>query len=186
MGQKTRQDQEEKIKQRFGEIEENPISLTEEYCTQAIEQLNTDLASHFMMFFQFKKQHWIVEGPDWKHLHEALDKYAKAVGDAADGLAERVNLLDGIPISDPNKFSHLAYVKSEGEDKLDLRAMLENDLHAEQMAIRKLRNRIQFSQDNNDYGTDELLKDILEDHEDIAHELDHYLKDSSLERQINK
>jgi starvation-inducible DNA-binding protein len=63
---------------------------------------------------------------------------------------------------------------------------LENDLHAEQMAIRKLRNRIQFSQDNNDYGTEELLKDILEDYEDIAHELDHYLKDSSLERQINK
>jgi bacterioferritin (cytochrome b1) len=43
--------------------------------------------------------------------------------------------------------------------------MLENDLHAEQTAIQTLRERIRFAQDNNDYGTDEILKDILENHE---------------------
>ncbi|MDQ3839022.1 MAG: ferritin-like domain-containing protein [Thermoproteota archaeon] len=36
--------------------------------------------------------------------------------------------------------------------------MLENDLHAEQVATRKLRERIQFVQSNNDYGTDEMSK----------------------------
>ncbi|HEY9385856.1 MAG TPA: ferritin-like domain-containing protein [Nitrososphaeraceae archaeon] len=126
----------------------------------------------------------IVEGPDWKRLHEALDKYAKAVTEAADELAERINLLGGIPISYPSKFSQLAYAKFEGGDKLDLRAMLENELYAEQIAIKNLRERIQFVQGNDDYGTDEMLKDILEDHEEVAHELDHYLKDSSLEKTI--
>jgi starvation-inducible DNA-binding protein len=62
--------------------------------------------------------------------------------------------------------------------------MLENDLYAEQIAIKNLRERIQFVQGNDDYGTDEMLKDILEDHEEVAHELDHYLKDSSLEKTI--
>jgi DNA-binding ferritin-like protein len=181
--QKTNQ-QQEIMKQKFGEIEENPISLPQDYCKQAIEQLNTDLVSHFLMFFQFKKQHWIVEGPDWKHLHEALDKYAKTVAESADELAERINLLGGIPVSDPSRFADLAYVKFEGEDKLDLRAMLESDLHSEQIAIKRLRERIQVAQDNDDYGTDEILKDILENHEEVAHELDHYLKDSSLERTI--
>ena len=180
----TTEPQRGNIKQRFGEIEENPISLPERYCKQAIEQLNTDLASNFAMFFQFKKQHWLVEGPDWKHLHEALDKYAKTVSGAADKIAERINLLGGIPVSDPNKFSRLAYLKFEGEDKLDLRAMLENDLNAEQVAIKKLRERIQFAQDNSDYGTDEILKDILGEHEQVAQELDHYLKDSSLEKTL--
>jgi hypothetical protein len=52
-----RQLQEQGTIQRFGEIETNPISLPEKYCKQAIEQLNTDLASHFIIFFQFKKQH---------------------------------------------------------------------------------------------------------------------------------
>jgi len=184
--QHERRTQEQGTIQRFGELETNPISLPEEYCNQATEQLNTDLASHFMMFFQFKKQSWTVEGPDWKHLHEALDKYAKTIAEGADQLAERINLLGGLPISDPSKFSRVAYTKFEGENKLDLRAMLENDLLAEETAIQTLRERIRFVQDNSDYGTDEILKDILEDHEEVAHELDHYLKDTSLEETLKR
>jgi starvation-inducible DNA-binding protein len=106
--QHERRTQEQGTIQRFGELETNPVSLPEEYCNQAIEQLNTDLASHFMMFFQFKKQSWTVEGPDWKHLHEALDKYAKTIAEGADQLAQRINLLGGLPISDPSKFSRVA------------------------------------------------------------------------------
>jgi starvation-inducible DNA-binding protein len=184
--QQERQPQEQGTIQRFGELETNPISLPEEYSRQAIEQLNTDLASHFMMFFQFKKQHWTVEGPDWKHLHEALDKYAKTIAEAADQLAERINLLGGLPISDPSKFSGVAYTKFEGEDKLDLRAMLENDLHAEQTVIQTLRERIRLAQDNSDYGTDEMLKDVLEGNEEVANELDHYLKHTSLEATLKR
>ena len=93
--QHERRTQEQGTIQRFGELETNPVSLPEEYCNQAIEQLNTDLASHFMMFFQFKKQSWTVEGPDWKHLHEALDKYAKTIAEGAHHLAQRINLLGG-------------------------------------------------------------------------------------------
>jgi starvation-inducible DNA-binding protein len=133
-----------------------------------------------------KKQHWTVEGPDWKHLHKALDKYAKTVAEAADKLAKCINLLGGLPISDPSKFSGVSYTKFEGEDKLDLRAMLENDLHAEQTAIQTLRERIRLAQDNNDYGTDELLKDILDNHEVVAHEIEHYFKDSSLEATLKR
>ena len=184
--QQERRPKEQETIQRFGELATNPVSLPEEYCNQAIEQLNTDLASHFMMFFQFKKQSWTVEGPDWKHLHEALDKYAKTIAEGADHLAQRINLLGGLPISDPSKFSRVAYTKFEGENKLDLRAMLENDLRAEETTIQTLRERIRLVQDNSDYGTDEILKDILEDHEEVAHELDHYLKDTSLEETLKR
>jgi hypothetical protein len=53
-----------------------------------------------MMFFQFKKQSWTVAS-DWKHLYEALDKYAKTIVEGADQLAQRIG---GLPISDPSKF----------------------------------------------------------------------------------
>jgi hypothetical protein len=49
--QKERLSEEGTIRQRFGEIEANPISLPEEYCKQAVEQLNTDLASHLQCSF---------------------------------------------------------------------------------------------------------------------------------------
>ena len=172
------------IKQRFGEIEQNPIGLPDNYTKQIIQQMNTDLASQFTMFFQFKKQHWTVDGPDWKHIQAALDEYAKTTLEATEDLAERINLLGGVPISNPSRFQELSYVSFEGEDKIDVRTMLENDLKAKQQAIQQLRKRIQFVKENQDQGSDEILKDILEDDESIAHELHHYLKNESLEASL--
>ncbi len=172
------------IKQKFGDVEENPIRLSEGYTKQIIEQLNTDLASLFITFFQVKKHHWLVEGPDWKHIHAALDEYAKTIQEHADELAERVNLLGGIPLSNPSRFAELSYVDYEGEDKVDLRMMLQNDLEAQQITIEQFRERIQFTKKNNDFGTEDVLKDMIEDHEEIAHEIDHYLKNASLEQTI--
>ena len=172
------------IKQKFGHVEENPIRLSEGYTKQIIEQLNTDLASLFITLFQLKKHHWLVEGPDWKHIHAALDEYAKSIQEHADELAERVNLLGGIPLSNASRFAELSYVDYEGEDKMDLRMMLQNDLEAQQITIEQFRERIQFTNKNNDFGTEDMLKDMIEDHEEIAHEIDHYLKDASLEQTI--
>jgi bacterioferritin (cytochrome b1) len=64
--------------------------------------------------------------------------------------------------------------------------MLENDSHAEQTAIQSLKESIRLAQENSDYGTDEMLKDGLKGHEDVAYELDHYLKDTSLEATLNR
>jgi bacterioferritin (cytochrome b1) len=64
--------------------------------------------------------------------------------------------------------------------------MLENDSHAEQTAIQSLKESIQLAQDNSNYGIDEMLKDGLKGHEDVAYELDHYLKDTSLEATLNR
>jgi hypothetical protein len=107
------------IKQKFGHVEENPIRLSKGYTKQIIEQLNTDLASLFVTLFQLKKHHWLVEGPDWKHIHTSLDEYAKTIQEHADELAERVNLLGGIPLSNPSRFAELSYVEYEGEDKMN-------------------------------------------------------------------
>jgi starvation-inducible DNA-binding protein len=170
--------------QRISQIEKNLVNLPDNYTKQIIEHLNTDLASHFTLFFQLKKQHWIVDGPDWKHISAALDEYAKTVQGLAELLAERINLLGGIPLSDPSRFEKLSYIQFEGEYKYDLRKMLENDLGAEQQVIPKIRERIDFAKENRDHGIDDLLKDVLESHEKITHELHHYLQEQSLEKGI--
>ena len=170
--------------QKFNDIEKNPIALAEDYTKQIIGQLNTDLASHFITFYQLKKQHWIVEGPDWKHIAEALDAYAKTTLELGEKLAERITLLGGIPVSNPSRFEEISYVQFEGEDKYNLRSMLENDLKAEQQLITSIRERIDFAKENRDHGIDDLLKDVLEGHEKAAHELHHYLQEESLEKSI--
>ena len=105
--------------QKFEDVDKNPIALSEDYTKQIIEQLNTDIASHFVTFYQLKKQHWIVEGPDWKHISAALDTYAKTNLELAEELAERITLLGGIPVSNPSRFEALSYVQFEGEDKYE-------------------------------------------------------------------
>jgi DNA-binding ferritin-like protein len=177
-------DESQQTVQKFDDIEKNPIVLPEDYTKQIIEQLNTDLASHLMMYFQLKKQHWIVEGPDWKHIAAALDEYAKTNQENAEELAERITLIGGIPISNPSRFEELSYIQFEGEDKYDIRTMLENDLKAEQQLITAIRERIDFAKENRDHGIDDLLKDVLEGHEETAHELHHYLQDQSLEKSL--
>ena len=177
-------DEAQQAVQKFGEIEKNPISLPDDYAKQIIELLNKDLASHFTLFYQFKKQHWIVEGPDWKHISKSLDKYAEKNLELADEIAERISLTGGIPVSNPSRFEELSYVQYEGEDKYDLRTMLENDLKAEQQIITSIRERVDFAKENGDHGLDDLLKDVLEDQEEIAHELHHYLEEESLEKSI--
>jgi starvation-inducible DNA-binding protein len=170
--------------QKFEDIDKNPIALSEDYTKQIIEQLNTDIASHFITFYQLKKQHWIVEGPDWKHISAALDTYAKTNLELAEELAERITLLGGIPVSNPSRFEALSYVQFEGEHKYNLRTMLENDLRAEQNLITSIRERIDFAKENRDHGIDDLLKDVLEGHEKTAHELHHYLQEQSLEKDL--
>jgi starvation-inducible DNA-binding protein len=158
--------EEQTTKQKFGDIEENPIRLAEGYTKQIIEQLNTDLASLFITLFQLKKHHWLVEGPDWKHIHAALDDYAKSIQEHADELAERINLLGGIPLSNPSRFAELSYVDYGSEDKMDLRVMLQNDLVAQQITIEQFIERIQFTKKNNDFGTEDVLKDMMVDYEE--------------------
>jgi bacterioferritin (cytochrome b1) len=53
--------------------------------------------------------------------------------------------------------------------------MLENDLKAEKKLIISIRERIDFAKENRDHGIDDLLKDVLEGHENNAHELHNYL-----------
>lgn len=182
--QSSSPDNSKSYQQKFNEIEKNPLSLSTDYAQQIIQQMNTDLASHFIIYFQMKKQHWIVSGPDWKHISESLDSYAKSILENSEDLAERIDALGGIPLSNPSHFSEQSYVDFEGDDNYDIGSMLANDLKAIQSIIEQIRRRINFAKQNDDHGTDDKLKDILEDNEEIAQELNHYLKNQSLERSI--
>jgi Ferritin-like domain len=93
-------------------------------------------------------------------------------------------VLGRLPISDPSRFKDLAYVEFEGNDILDLRRMLENDLHAVQKVIGAFRERIKNASENNDYGTEHMLKGIIFEYEEISDRLEHYLAKESLERSI--
>ena len=56
----------------------------------------------------------------------------------------------------------------DGKDMLELRMMLENDLHSVQKVIDAFRGRIKNASENNDYGTEHMLKGIIFEYEEMA------------------
>jgi hypothetical protein len=46
-------------------------NLIPSYLT-VVDQLNEDIASSYILFLQLRKQHAIIKGPDWKHIHDTL------------------------------------------------------------------------------------------------------------------
>ncbi|GGL56192.1 DNA starvation/stationary phase protection protein DpsA [Halocalculus aciditolerans] len=168
------------VRREAGTVEENALRLDREKAEQVVEALNVDLAATYVLYHQLRKHHWNVEGAEFNDLHEFLGDKAEEAEASADELAERVQALGGVPVSGPANLEEHAPVEFEGEDVYDIRTSLENDREMYGDVIETVREHVGLAEGLEDYATSELLRDVLEDLEDAAHEVDHYLEDDTL------
>lgn len=167
-----------------GSVEDNPIGLPKDYVKKILPHLDAQIASLFVLFHQYQKHHWLVEGPQFMDLHKFLQGNYEQVHKQIDMLAERMTALGGIPTCHPVEQAKIAYFEHEPEGTFRVRHMLEHDLEAEGILARKLREAIRVAAEQ-DPGTEQLLKSILHDLEDRAHHLHHFLGEDSLELGLN-
>jgi len=166
------------------EIEENPINISRETAKKIIPQLDEHLASFFVLFHQYQKHHWLVEGPQFRDLHLFLEEGYNEIHEQLDDIAERITAIGGVPTSAPTSQADLAYIEHEPEGIFRIRDMLERDRTAEGTIASRLRTTIKLCTSEGDFGTETLLKGILLKIEDRAHHLDHFLGEDSLGRAI--
>ncbi len=166
--------------QEAGELEQNPIGLPQEAAEVIVDDLNRHVASLFVLFHQYQKHHWLVEGPLFRDLHLYLEEAYRQVHADLDEAAERITVLGGVPVGSPERQVALARVASEPEGVFPVRDMLLADLRAEQTIIGALRESIRHAREQGDYGTERLLKKLLYHAEERAHHLDHYLQRNTL------
>lgn len=162
-------------------IEENPIGLPRDLVQKLIPELDRHLASLFVLFHQYQKHHWLVEGPQFRDLHLMLGESYDAVHLEVDAIAERITAIGGIPTSNPVNQAKIAYIDHEPEGTFHIRHMLERDRAAESEIAVQLRDTIRLARDGGDFGTEDLLKKTLLAVEDRAHHLDHFLGSDTLE-----
>ncbi|MGH9459593.1 MAG: ferritin-like domain-containing protein [Vicinamibacteria bacterium] len=162
-------------------IEGNPIGLPQEVTLKLVPKLDRHQASLFLLFHQYQKHHWLVEGPQFRDLHLFLQEAYEAVHKQVDHIAERITALGGIPTSHPAALVKAAYVEHEPEGTFRIRAMLQLDRSHEGQIAQKLRETIAEARESGDPGTEHLLKEVLLGVEDRAHHLDHFLGGDSLE-----
>lgn len=174
------------MKQMPETILHNPLGLSRETVAPTVKDLNQDLATTYTFYHQVKKHHWVVEGPEYMPLHKFLDDWAAALLKQADALAERITALGGYPVSGPAAQQALSLIEVEPEGVFPLRAMLEKDLNDGTKIAVSLREHIVRAVTAGDFGTEQLLKEILLEHEGMLHHLEHFLGSESLAKELLK
>lgn len=162
------------------DIEDNPVGLSKETAREIAPHLDRHLAALFVLFHQYQKHHWLVEGPQFRDLHHMLEASYNEVHEQLDAVAERMTAIGGVPTSSPSAQESLAYIEHEPEGVFRVAEMLSRDREAEKTMAKALRETIPVCTAEGDFATETLLKGILLKVEDRAHHLDHFLGDDSL------
>ncbi len=160
--------------------ESEALRIPEEKAEEIVEALQVDLASTYVLYHQIKKHHWVVEGAEFLEIHEFLGEAAEELEEAADELAERIQALGGVPVASGAALEERSPLEPEGEDVYDIRPSLEHDMALYGDMIESLREHVKLANSLGDYTTEEQLKETLEDAEEYAHHIEHYLEDDTL------
>ncbi len=160
--------------------EGNPVGLTDKACETMAEHLDKHLAAMWIMYAQYHKHHWMVEGPQFRDLHLFLQGHYEEVNLQLDALAERMTLLGYTPTTRLEDYVKLAYIKQEAEDVMHIRESLENDMKNERKIAEEFRKSIKKAFELEDFGTKSMLEGMLFKIEDRCHHLEHFLGEDSL------
>ena len=143
-----------------------PIALAEEARVESAQVLNEILADSAILYAMYKKHHWLVSGPTFYQLHLLFDKHAEEQLELIDLLAERVQSLGGIAVGDPRHAAELTSISRPPDGAEPVPVMIDRLLDAHETIIEKVRAAIKVTEDNEDYGTNDLLMgDVLRRHE---------------------
>ena len=152
--------------QQYGTLRLVPIALAAEARAESSQVLNEILADTTILYAMYKKHHWLVSGPTFYQLHLLFDKHAEEQLQLVDLLAERVQSLGGIAVGDPRHAAELTTIPRPPDGAEPVPVMIDRLLDAHETIIEKVRTGIKVTDENEDYGTNDLLMgDVLRRHE---------------------
>lgn len=132
---------------------------------------------------QYNKHHWLTEGAEsFISLHHLLEEHIEMTVKHIDRVGERVARLGVVPTAHPITQHELSYIKHEAEGRYTMRDFLRNDLEHELKIQEMMRKTIERAHELKDYGTVQVLEDILVDREDLGYHLYSVLEDDTLAR----
>jgi starvation-inducible DNA-binding protein len=132
---------------------------------------------------QYNKHHWMSEGAEgFISLHELLEEHIAKTQKHIDAVGERVARLGGVPTAHPVTQHELSYIKHEVEGRYSIRDFLLNDLEHELKIQEMLRRTISRAHELKDFGTVEVLEEVLREREDLGYHLYSVLEDDTLVR----
>lgn len=145
--------------------------------------LDDHLCALNVALHQYTKHHWLTEGAEsFFSLHHMLDEHVQKTQEHIDKIGERVARLGGVPTAHPVTQHELSYIKHEVEGRYSMRDFLRNDLEHELKLQEMMRKQIERAHQLKDFGTVEVLEEVLVDREDLGYHLYSVLEDDTLVR----
>jgi starvation-inducible DNA-binding protein len=152
--------------QKYGSLRNLPIALSEQARSRSCEALNQVLADTIILYNLYKKHHWLVAGHTFYQLHLLFDKHAGEQLELVDLLAERVQSLGGIAIADPRHVAEITRIGRPPNGREEVPAMISRLLEAHEIIIKQVREAIDLTEKNDDWGSNDLLmSDVLRTNE---------------------
>lgn len=152
--------------QGFNQIRSLPIGMSEEAIGQSVTLLNQLLADTITLHNLYKKHHWQVAGPTFYELHLLFDKHAGEVLATVDLIAERIQMLGGVTGGMPFDVAERTKIERPPLGVESVPALLARTVNAHATVIGTIREGIELTERNKDYGTNDLLmSDLLRMHE---------------------
>lgn len=132
---------------------------------------------------QYNKHHWLSEGAEgFISIHELLEEHIDLTQKHIDMIGERVARLGMVPTAHPVTQHEISYIKCEVEGRYSIRDFLRNDLEHELKIQEMLRKTITRAHELKDWGTVQVLEEVLVDREDLGYHLYSLLEDDTLVR----
>lgn len=167
--------------QTFQQIRSLPLGLSEQAVGQSVTMLNQILADSITLYDLYKKHHWQIAGPTFYQLHLLLDKHAEEVEGSIDLVAERIQMLGGVTCGMPFDVAENTKIERPPLGVESVPAILSRTVNAHATVIRTIREGIELTEQNKDYGTNDLLmSDLLRMHEMQVWMISQHLVDTPL------
>lgn len=167
--------------QRYSQQHFMPLGIPEDALKRNVELLNQLLADAITLYDLYKKHHWQMSGPTFYQLHLLLDKHAEEVLETVDLIAERIQTLGGVATGMPVEVAKMTKIEHPPTGEETAPAMLARTINAHATVIKSLREAIEITDQNKDYGTNDLLvSDVLRVHERQIWFLSEHLVDAPL------
>jgi starvation-inducible DNA-binding protein len=167
--------------QNMKQIRSLPICMSEEVIGQSVTLLNQLLADSITLYDLYKKHHWQIAGSTFYQLHLLLDKTAEEIEDSIDLIAERIQMLGGVTAGMPFDVVERTKVERPPTGVENVPALLARTIQAHTTLIQTIREGIELTDRNKDYGTNDLLaSDLIRLHEMQIWILSQHLIDTPL------
>lgn len=131
------------------------------------EGLKVLLANTYTLYLKTQNYHWNVKGPTFIMLHEFFEEQYKALGEAADTIAERIRALGSRAPGSYAEFSKLKTLTEAKPEETNAHAMLDDLIKDHTEMKHMIPMLLEQARSEGDEVTQDLLIERLEYHEKI-------------------